>query len=127
MKFNKLLWAVLGAVVLAVQTALADSTMSIEDWVTVATAAIAAFGTWIMPNTPELNTAKTWVNAMVLGSGVLVPLFQDGLTSTEVTSVIIAVLTAAGVYVIPNQSRAVRAARNSGAVTRSSGAGPAGV
>jgi hypothetical protein len=103
MNYMKLLWAVAGAVALAVKGALADDGMSLEDYVTVGAAGLAALGTWLVPNTPALATAKTWVNALVLGSGVLVPLLLDGVTAQEWVTVLISVLTAVGVYALPNR------------------------
>lgn len=103
MKINKLLVAILGAVVLAVQAGLQDNALSVSDWVTIGAAALAALGTWLIPNTPALVTAKLWVNALVLGAGVVLPLLQDGgLTPQEWLTVLIAVLTAGGVYAIGN-------------------------
>jgi hypothetical protein len=102
MSVNKLLFALLGTVALGLQGALTDGSMSVEEYVTVGAAALAALGTWLVPNTPALNTAKTWVNAIVLGAGVLVPLLAGGVSGQEVWTVVIAVLTAAGVYAVPN-------------------------
>lgn len=103
MKLNKLFVAILGAVVLAVQAGLQDSDISVSDWVTIGAAALAALGTWLVPNTPILASAKLWVNALVLGAGVVLPLLQDGgLTPQEWLTVLIAVLTAGGVYAVSN-------------------------
>lgn len=115
MRYNKLVFAIVGAVAVAVQTALsADGLMSTQDYVVVVAAALAAVGTWLVPNTPALETAKTWVNALVLAAGVAAPLVQDGLTGTEWTTVVIALLTAAGVYIVPNARRGVATARRVG-------------
>jgi hypothetical protein len=103
MNYNKLIWAIVGTIALGLQAALVDNTMSTGDWVTVIAAALAAIGTWLVPNTPLLATAKTWTNALVLGAGVLIPLLPDGLNQHEVVTLVIAVLTAAGVYVVPNR------------------------
>lgn len=108
MNYTKLIWALAGTVALGLQGALSDGSMSVEEWVTVAAAALAALGTWLMPNTPLLTAAKTWVNALVLGAGVLVPLLTDGISGQEVWTVVIAVLTAAGVYAVPNRNRDFR-------------------
>jgi hypothetical protein len=104
MTVNKLIWALVGTVALGLQGALTDGSMSTEEWVTVGAAAFAALGTWLVPNTPTLAAAKTWVNALVLGAGVLVPLLAHGVTGQEVWTVVIAVLTAAGVYRLPNKT-----------------------
>lgn len=101
MQFSKLIAAIVGTVALAVQTALADGGLSTEDFVVIGSAALAAFGTWLVPNTPVLATAKLWVSALVLAAGVAVPLIQDGVTTTEWMTILIALLTAAGVYVMP--------------------------
>ena len=108
MTYSKLMWAVVGTIALGLQGALTDGAMTVEEWVTVAAAALAALGTWLVPNTSVLATAKTWVNAIVLGAGVLVPLLADGVSGTEVWTVVIAVLTAAGVYMVPGPMHATR-------------------
>jgi hypothetical protein len=101
MNYSKLAWALLGTLALGLKAALSDDVMSVEDWVTVGAALLAAVGTWLVPNTPVLAAAKTWVNAFVLGAGVLLPLLPDGLSGPEWWTVVIAVMTAAGVYVLP--------------------------
>jgi hypothetical protein len=93
MTVNKLLFALAGTLALGLQGALTDGVMTPEEWVTVGAALLAAVG------------AKTWVNALVLGAGVLVPLLAGGVSGHEVWTVVIAVLTAAGVYVVPNRNR----------------------
>lgn len=101
MTYWKLVWALAGTVALGLQGALTDGALSVEDWITVGAAALAAVGTWLVPNTDLLAKAKLWVSAIVLGAGVLLPLLPGGVTGTEWWTVVIAVLTAAGVYVVP--------------------------
>ena len=105
MTVNKLLFALAGTLALGLQGALTDNVMTVEEWVTVGAALLAAVGTWLVPNTPALNAAKTWVNALVLGAGVLVPLLTGGVSGHEAWTVVIAVLTTAGVYAVPNRNR----------------------
>lgn len=107
MGYMKLIWAVAGAVALAVKGALVDDGMSVEDYVVVGSAGLAAVGTWLVPNTSVLAAAKLWVNSIVLGAGVLVPLLAGGVTGEEWMTVLIAVLTAAGVYFAPGPLHAV--------------------
>lgn len=107
MKYNKLLFAIFGAVLFTVQGALTDG-ISTDEWITIAAAGLAAFGTWLMPNTPALAAAKTWVNAVVLGAGVLAPAVLDGLSSSDLVTFGLTVLTAAGVYLIPKEPKAFR-------------------
>jgi hypothetical protein len=101
MDYRKLFWAILGALALGVQGALTDDTFSVEEVVTVTAAGLAAVSTWLVPNTPRLAAAKTWVTAIVLGAGVLVPLLVGGVTAQEWVSVGLSVMTAAGVYLVP--------------------------
>lgn len=106
MSVNKLVWAVLGTIAFGLQGAFTEGGVDLGEWVTIAAAALAALATWLVPNTATLAAAKTWVNAIVLGAGVVVPLLSGGLSQQEIMVVIIAVLTAAGVYVVPNRERA---------------------
>ena len=101
MQYSKLIWAIAGTAALGLQAALNDGSISTAEWVTVLAALLAAFGTWLTPNTPALSAAKTWVHALVLGAGVLVPLLTDGVSGQEWLTVVIAVLTSAGVYALP--------------------------
>lgn len=101
MTYNKLLWALLGTIALGLQTGLSDGSLSLEDALLVGSAALAAVGTWLIPNTPTLATAKLWVNALVLGVGTVVTVLPDGITGQEWMTVVIAVLTAAGVWAVP--------------------------
>lgn len=104
MTYSKLLWALLGTIALGLQTGLSDGVLSLEDGLLVGSAALAAFGTWLVPNTPVLVTAKLWVNAFVLGVGTLITVLPDGVTSQEWMTVAIALLTAAGVWAVPNKT-----------------------
>lgn len=113
MTVNKLLWALLGTVALGLQGALTDGSMSVEEYVTVGAAALAAVGTWLVPNTSALATAKTWVNAFVLGAGAVIPLLPGGISSQEVWTIVIAVGTAAGVFLVPGPRLASRGADGS--------------
>lgn len=104
MNYSKLLWALLGTVALGLQTGLSDGVLSLTDGLLVGSAALAAVGTWLVPNTPALATAKLWVSALVLGVGTLVTVLPDGVTGQEWMTVLISVLTSAGVWALPNKS-----------------------
>lgn len=106
MTFNKLLWAVFMAIVLGLQRFLVDDVMSTVDWVELVSMLLAAVGTWLVPNTPALETAKTWVNALVVGAGVVLLQLADGWqTNVDLWPIIISIAAAAGVYVMPNKSQ----------------------
>lgn len=102
MNYMKLVWALAGTVALGLQTGLSDGVLSLEDTLLVGSAGLAAVGTWLVPNTPVLATAKLWVNAFVLGSGTLITVLPDGVTGQEWMTVSISVLTAAGVWAMPS-------------------------
>jgi hypothetical protein len=104
MSVNKLIAAIVGTVLFTLQGALTDGGVNVEEAVTIGAAVLAAFGAWLVPNTAALATAKTWVNAVVLGAGVLLPLLVGGVDGSEWMTVGIAVLTAAGVYAVPNKT-----------------------
>lgn len=102
MDFKKLLVALVGAVVFGLQGALSDNNMSTAELIGLISLGLTAIGTWIVPNTSVLTAAKTWLAALVVGAGVLVPALVDGWqTNADLWPIVIAVLTAAGVYVAP--------------------------
>lgn len=103
MQFTKLWWSILGTVLFGLQAGLTDNSVSTEEYVVLGAAVLNNVGTWLIPNTPILNTAKTWVNALVLGSGVLVPLLPNGVTPQEWLTFGIAVGTGAGVFLFENK------------------------
>jgi len=110
MTINKLLWAILGTVAVAVQGALTDGGMSAQDYVMTLGMVLAAVATWLVPNTPKLVAAKTWVSALVVGAGVLEIAMVGGVSQQEIWTIVIAVLTSAGVYVVPNKTQFALAA-----------------
>jgi hypothetical protein len=111
MDYRKLFWAIAGVIAFGLQGALTDGGLSIEEGIVLGAAVLNALGTWLIPNTPVLATAKTWVNALVLGAGAVIPLLPDGITSQEVWTIVIAVGTAAGVFAMPGPKPDPLAAR----------------
>ncbi|SES20776.1 hypothetical protein [Lentzea albida] len=101
MRYWKLISALAGTVVLALQTALGDGSIDMQDVVIVSAAGLASFGAWLVPSTTALKTIKTWVFALVVGAGVLGPVLAGGVTPQEWMTVLVAVLTSAGVAVAP--------------------------
>jgi hypothetical protein len=102
MTIKKLLAAIVGAVAFGLQTALSDNNFSTEELIGFIAMILTVVGTWIVPNTSVLQAAKTWLASLVIGAGVLVPQIADGWqTNADLWPVLIAVLTAAGVYVMP--------------------------
>lgn len=104
--YKKLLWAILGPIVLFLKDAVGTGNpFTLAEGITVGALALGAFGTWIIPNTPVLTTAKTWVNAVASGTALLALLAGDGLVGDDWMDVLICVLTTAGVLVIPNATK----------------------
>jgi len=104
MNIRKLLWAIAGTLAYGLQAALSDDHLSTMEVTGLTGMVLAAFGTWLIPNTPLLAAAKTWVVALVIGTGVLEPLLADGLQVSDAWPTLIAILTAAGVYQMPKDS-----------------------
>jgi hypothetical protein len=103
MDYKKLVVAVVGAVVFGLQGALSDNSLSTVELIGLIAMVLTAFGTWIVPNTSVLAAAKTWLAALVVGSGVLVPALADGWQfNGDFWPVVISILTAAGVYMAPD-------------------------
>ena len=105
MNVNKLLFALVGTVLVGLQTALSNDGFSLAEQIALGATLLAAIGTWIVPNTPALNTAKTWVNAVGTGTALLATLAGDGLVGQEWLTALLLVLTTAGVYVVPNKAK----------------------
>lgn len=81
---------------------LTDGHLSVIEWVGLVSFLLATLGTFVMPNTTLLAAAKTWINALVLGAGVLVLQLADGWqTNIDLGPVALGILTAVGVHFLP--------------------------
>ena len=112
MNYNKLLWSIVGTVVLGIQTGLSDGTFDLVEKIALGAVVLGTVGTWLIPNTPLLNTAKTWVNAISTGTALIATLADNGLTGQEWLTATILVLTTAGVYTIPKETKDSRLRSN---------------
>lgn len=108
MSVAKFVWALVGTVALALQTFLNDGTLSTVETLELVSLGIGTLLTYLVPNTPLLATAKTWVAAAGAGLTILIAALPDGISNTEIWQVVIAVLVAAGVYTIPNSNSVTR-------------------
>lgn len=109
MNVNKLLWSILGTILLGIQTGLSDGDWSLVEQIALGGVALGTLGTWLIPNTPLLSTAKTWVNAFSVGTALLAVAADNGIDGQEWLTAVILVLTTAGVYAIPNKKAVVPA------------------
>lgn len=103
MDVRKLIGPVLGGLIYFLYSGpLTDGHLTVIEWVGVVSFLFATVGTYMMPNTTLLAAAKMWINAFVLGLGVLVLQLADGWqTNADLGPVLLTILTAAGVYRLP--------------------------
>lgn len=100
---RKFIVALVGAIALAVAYVATDETITTVEWVQVVIAVASAAQVWLTANVPSLGWAKT-LTAVVLGvANVLVGAIIDGITLSDVMTMIVAGMTAAGVYMVPNR------------------------
>ena len=103
MPYWKSLVAVVMAALVSYQT-LATDGVSVQDWCSIAVAAIGAVGVYWIPNTPALDWAKMVVAALLAGAQAAVQVSTDGVISgQEWLTVAIAAIGVVSVYVVPNR------------------------
>jgi hypothetical protein len=92
-------WAL--AVVTAVQAALSDGHVSQVEAVQIAIAAVTAVGVWLVPTHPEWQWTKTAVAVLLSVLNVLTTVIVGGLSSSDITELVLAALTVLTVGVAP--------------------------
>lgn len=101
-KYGKLIWAIVGAVVLSLKVVIDDG-MQREDWLTVLVAGVMALSTWAAQDT----TVSAWMKSLV--GGVLAALLAgqlaivDGIAPGEWVDILIALLAGAGIILDPRR------------------------
>jgi hypothetical protein len=102
--YRKSIAAILGALGVALFAALADQRVSTAEAFVIAIAGISAVLVYLIPNVPGTAGATLkWAVSTVLAIVQAIALYRDGgLTPSEIVLVTIAGLTAAGVYIVPN-------------------------
>jgi len=102
---NKLIWPVLGLVIMAILTTVqqvnADNHIQAFEWVMVGLQAVMAFNVWATANLPQYTKMKTYVAAVIAVLQLLVTLIDGGLTTNEIINLIITGLAALGVALTP--------------------------
>jgi hypothetical protein len=102
--YRKALAALFGAVVVTLAASLTDDVLTNAELAQVAVVALGAFGTYLVPNAPGYQTAKTFVSAALAGLGLLAGWLAAGqeITSSMWLNFALAVGTALGVFIVPN-------------------------
>lgn len=102
MSAAKFVAALIGAVAMALVSVLTDGRVTSEEWVQVAIAAVTALSVWVAANVPSMPAAKSVVAALLAVLNLLVAYITNGVSAQEWANLVVAALTAAGVYVVPN-------------------------
>lgn len=108
--YRKLIWAVVGGVVLTAQQYYVDGILSGDDWLRVGSAAVGAFLVW---HTSEGPVGVLWQRAKAVAYGLTAVLavayttLPGGLTTPEKVALAVAFLTGAGVLGAKNDPEPV--------------------
>jgi hypothetical protein len=104
--YSKALTAVVGAVVMAVASAMTDDTISHPEWVMIAVAGFTAFQVFVTANVglPLWNYSKSITAGALAGLGLLGGYLANGehMSNALWLNVAIAAAVAAGVFAVPN-------------------------
>jgi hypothetical protein len=100
---KKLIWPVLGTIVMAVltvfQEATADNHITAQEWVQVLLGALMAFNVWATANLPGYDKMKTYVSAAIVVFGALYTYIVGGVSTGELINMAVLFLAAVGVAV----------------------------
>lgn len=100
-RYGKAVVSIVAAVALALYNFLNDDHVSSEEWVQICIAFTVAINVYLVPLTPEWPWMKTAVAAVTSLLNALVIVIVGGLTQQEILTLIIAILTPAGVAMAP--------------------------
>lgn len=103
-RYGKALLAVLGLVVTAVQSAVLDGHVSEVEGVQISIAAVTAVMVWLVPILPAARQLKTIAVFVLAALNVAVTLIIGGISTADLTEMVLAGLTAIGVGYAPAQS-----------------------
>lgn len=102
---KKLLWPILGTIVMAVfttlQEAMTDNRIDSQEWVLVGLGVLMAFNVWATANLPQYTKMKTWVSAAIVVAGALHTFIVGGVSMQELVNMIVLFLSAVGVAATP--------------------------
>lgn len=99
----KLIWPVVGTIVMAtlttLQDALTDEKVDAQEWVLVALGVLMAFNVWATANLPQYTKMKGAVAAAIAAVGALHTFIIGGVSTAEIVNMAVLALSAAGVLV----------------------------
>lgn len=103
--YRKFIAALLGAVVVTLAAATSDDVLSAAEVAQVVLAGLGTFAVYVLPNAPGYGVAKTFVAAATAGLGLLAGWLASGehVTDSMWLNLALAVGTALGVFVVPNE------------------------
>lgn len=100
---RKLIWPVLGTIVMAIltvfQEASQDNHITAQEWVQVILGALMAFNVWATANLPGYDKMKTYVSAAIVVVGALYTYIVGGVSTGEIINMGVLLLAALGVAV----------------------------
>lgn len=112
---KKVLWPVLGLVVMSilttVQEAFSDSRIDSQEWILVGLQALMAFNVWATANLPQYEKMKTYVAAAIVVLGALHTFIVGGVDSQEIINMAILGISALGVAFTPQKLTIVQNGR----------------
>jgi hypothetical protein len=103
MSVNKLFMALAGTLVFALKGYFDDGQLTLTEWLQLIVLGLGVLYTWLIPNTPLLATAKTWVYGLTAGIALLITSLPDGVSGTEWFDILIVVGTTVGIFTVPNR------------------------
>lgn len=101
--YGKSVLAILGTVIAGLITALTDNNVSDAEWVNIAILGVGAVAVFFGPNTQYAKYTKTVLSGLTAGLITLQSAITNGVTQTETLQIVLAVLTAIGVYTVGNK------------------------
>jgi hypothetical protein len=104
--YRKFFVAFAGWVAVALASVLTDGHITTEEWIQFVIQLTTTVGVWAAANVPTLTWAKALIAGVLAAANLAISLITDGLTGPELLNLVIAGLTAAGVWTVSNTAPA---------------------
>lgn len=102
-KYNKFIAAAVATVLIAIQIAYGDGTITNVEWVTIAIQGVGALSVFAAPNVPGAPYTKTILAVLTAVLTVLTTAITGGINTSELITIVLAALGALGVYSVTNK------------------------